>query len=515
MMRRVAFLVALLVVVSGVLAGAVAGGASYDTSRPADLDITQPHYIDESVAVNDSASPPRYEVKGQQQQILPQNFESDAVTSYGVDNEQASLSFDQRTGEYTLQTDVSSGTFLVYWDVIDEVETNNTTQTRQIRYEAQVRVTDADYVHIERGEHEQLQEDAANFSAIESTFDRIGPAGQPLEDKIQDAVSAYQFINNPLRLLSGDFFGALTILTFTHGGRLLLGLLLLAPLAMVAGYAISYRRLQQRVPDYDDIETERMKLFAEKLRKLLVYVTPHELPVTPRTAERMSDTLGENLREIRNRVLNALSESVCKRIYLQAMGYRDDIDADYAQVQRTEDGQITDVSLISEADLPDEEDKETIIPLRNVTEDVADAVQWSQIDIHAVDETVPMDEIDVPVTHDRSEDSVMDELDIDIPEDFDDRKTFAEAMYHLFGYVDASEYTDEDGLTRPEQTALNTVAMLVSVTAEQHDVALDRRWRDIFAWIADQESANKDLRSAAQKDGIANIDTGVSLHGND
>ena len=495
-------LVVLAVLLVGALAAPVAAAASQpgDTAQRASLEIQQPHYIDSDVQVTRGANHTTYHVKGSYFEILPENFDSDDVINYGVMQEGATLSYDKTTGEYVLNTGGQSGTFTLYW-VASQTTANenatNTTSTSRVRYEARVQTETGELAHIPQSNVNQLREDAANWSEVTESFGDVG-GDAPVEEKLATALNWYQFSVNPFSALSGDFSGAVLILLLTNGGRLLLGLLILVPIATTAPVILKYRKLRERTPELAELDTEKLKIWRDKRKQSLVEVTPHDLPLNGRTADNLEHTLGENLWEIADSLQRLFDHSKLKRVYLQAMAQR----GDTAAVARTTAGDIEEVTLNpsedSDADAQaltdyDDEDFASIVS----------AADWGAVDASALQADIDLTELDTPISPTDVDDDIVAELDVSFPEDFESREQFAECLYEVWKHIAKHGYTTNDGYIKQERSLLNLFAVLSSVTAERYDYPVARNWRDLTQFMASEIDGNEQLREAAREDGIS------------
>lgn len=508
MRERVLAAAVVLLLVGGLLAPVVAQSAVSD----AQLDVEQPHYVESAVQTDTSGNVTTYIVNGTHHELRPLNFRVDAVSDFGVEQTGASLTYDAAVGEYIFDSGGQSGTYTVFWRVAVErdVQGSNETITDHRRYEARMQVRSSAFAHVSQSRLEQLRSDSENWSEVVTALEEVGP-DRPVEPELQDALDAYAFLSNPFRALTGDFQAAIIVLTFTNGGRILLGLLILLPIAIVAPYLLGYRRMRQRLPDVDELDVEKLKRMREKRKRRLVEVTPHDLPLDPRTADKLQDRWGENLWLIVDKLHRLLPDVVTKRIFAQAMAYQGYV----ATYDIGESGEPTDVELVHESDLDDEPDR-VVDPLeptdegseRSHDERVFDALEWDQIDRHALTEDVPVEAIDAPIKPTDVDDDLLAKTDVDIPEDFESREAFADALGEVCRFAVGHEYTTEDGHIKPERSALNLLSLLTSVTHERYDIPSLTYYRDIFVYLGERLNGSDAVRDAASRAGYGSNSEG-------
>jgi hypothetical protein len=221
-----------LLLVLALLAVAVAPGLGFaaDTTEPAGLAISQPHYVDSDVRTDTSGDTPTYLTEGRVQLITPQNFDPENVTDYGIREAEGELTYDEDHDVYVLDTKGVNGTFNVYWEAetTRQVETteNNTTSvetvTETTRYEAAIQSDGTELRHVEPSLIERYRADAENWSVWESTIcDITGGSSCDIETETQQAANLMKVSHQPWALFSGGIVAALTILFLRPGGLLL------------------------------------------------------------------------------------------------------------------------------------------------------------------------------------------------------------------------------------------------------------------------------------------------------
>lgn len=493
MSNRLRTLLICLLLIGTVVPAAAAGAAAADPAADdAQIAIEQPHYVSEGVQTSRTNNTTTYEVEGSHFEILPQNFDADQVVTFGVREESASMTFDRSTGEFVLNVQ-ETGTYRLYWTATKQVAAgNNSTTTQRVRYETRVQVDNAEYQHLSSSRYDELQADAENWSVVVSTFSQIGPDDVGIEQKLKQARNAYEFLVDPLSALSGDASAAIILLTWTNGGRLVLGALLIIPIAIVAPVIISYRRLKKQVPEMADIDEERMRLWKEKRENALVEVVPHKL-FDGRMADKMQQHFGDDLREVLVAVFGTVGDEQLKRLFLQAMGQQG-----YTATQGPDGVEIHEPGDAAVADGGEQPDN----PLVNPSADTVKHVDWDDIDRQALGDDVAMDALDSPIEPTDVDDDMLAQFDISIPEDFNSREELADALGQVMQYGLSHNYTDREGCIRPEQSVLNTLHKLATITHERYDVPVMRYYRDMFFYLSDNLSGDEALKAAAGESGF-------------
>jgi hypothetical protein len=496
-------LLAVIVTVMALAAVAPAAAGSIAT-QDANIAIEQPHYVDSEVTTNETENGTTYFAAGGVVDIVPQNFNDSQVVEYGVDN--GDLTHDPQTGEYRLHTNGESGPYDVYWVVAERVEVNtgnNSTRTdlRKVRYQATVQIQNAGYHHVADSEYSQLEEDAANWTEVEATFRDIGPSSMGINEKLQKAVDAFKFLSNPFSALTGNFTAAVILLTFTNGGRLLLVLLLILPTAAAAPVFVKYRRLRADVPEIESLDQEKMRIWREQRKQLLTEVTPHDLDLESRTADKLMERLGQNIRQINNKIFRAIDWPVMKRVLLQAMG----ANGYQASITRGSDGEIASAH-IREPDAPDAQpdggEEVEIVDLSEPSDELVAAIPNDELSTTALNSEVSIEDIDSPLQDGDLDAEWISQQGIEFPDDFESRSDLAEALGACMQAAVAHDYTDAHGNIKPERSLMNTLHVIMTSTAERFDVPTARYYRDVFLYLGNTDSVSKDLELAAGETGV-------------
>lgn len=290
------------------MAVAPALGVAADTEASANLDVTQPHYVDSDVGVDTSGDRPTYLTSGRVLYLTPENFNAANVTDYGIREREGELTYDADLGAYKLNTDGTNGTLHVYWvsETSRQVEVteNNTTTvetvTETTRYEAAIQTENTNLQHVQPGLIDRYRSDAANWSEWESTICEItgGADSCNIQQETQQAVNQMKIIHNPTALFTGGLTAAL-ILLFTSPGGLLL-VLVDKVREHFAGRAERSRLNQIESLDSDraTVEDELDILDREKRQRNAATQDIGELIEDPHLAAAVRGTYGDTVHDV-------------------------------------------------------------------------------------------------------------------------------------------------------------------------------------------------------------------------
>jgi hypothetical protein len=234
-LQRVATLALLALLLIGTVAPALAAGVAGASAgsagiadRQAQLHVEQPHYVDGDVRASSADGDRVYHVKGESLEIHPQNFDAEKVVDYGVESggDSGQLSYDPQTGEFELSAG-AEGSYEVYWIVSEGIavenespnasgnDSNTTTETRQVRYSAIIRVEGAvGMEHMQSGDLAETREDAGKWEEFNSSVSDLRGRSiwvtlglqDPMttEQLIQSMINAWLLVNEPIAALTGD-----------------------------------------------------------------------------------------------------------------------------------------------------------------------------------------------------------------------------------------------------------------------------------------------------------------------
>lgn len=187
--------------------------------------IQQPEYLGSTQTVADGGRTVHV-FEAQKVEVQPQNFDNSDVIGFGVSEGPGELSYDAQMDQFIFDSRGETGTFEVYWEVEEQIQTGNGVETARTRYTATLRSdSNATYRHLTQSELNNDESGAANWSEWEDTLQSIYGDDVDVEQKTQKAAELLRLANKPLAALSGEFSGLLLALFITLGGMLLLALI--------------------------------------------------------------------------------------------------------------------------------------------------------------------------------------------------------------------------------------------------------------------------------------------------
>ena len=416
-------LLSIILILTILGAVAVAPVVADEHAVGADLHIVQESYVASDVEVTDSETGlPIYEIEGGQVVIHTQNFDSDGVESWGVVEDDASMTYDQDLDAYVFNAD-NDATYTVYWvteeETTEEVEVTNdegetVTEerevTNEVRYEAAIRAENTNMLVKEEQEINELEEKAGLLDDTLFALDNHGYIdyngdldGVDAEGILSTAVDRYHLIASPWAALAGNTFG-IVILLFTFTGIPLLILATGTHVVIVEGLRKRLKRFEAVEAEEGGVE-EKVQEY-EEMRKRNNAATVYVDDVTPDDgiARYVSERFGSTILDSEVGQLEYLGPYTLIRDRLNVMHH-----AGYASVTEEDDGEIVDAKLVEE---PEEYDDTTSIeqageelidalgddPLLLEFDPVDADVEWSEIETRVVsmnlDETAAMMEID-------------------------------------------------------------------------------------------------------------------------
>lgn len=214
------------------VAGAFGGAAGAPTSQPADLAVSQPDYINQDVREQVKNGTNVYIVNAQQVELQPQNFDSENVVGYGVEQSAGELTYDDRMDEWRFNAQNQTGSFTVYFEVeqAQAVMVNNTTTTQQVRtrYSAIIRVdSNTTYQHVPAGSLQDQRRKADNWDEWTSSLESIWGSDVDIGAKTQWSVNINDAVAHPWKAFSGQFSALVVSMFITLGGMLLATLIVI------------------------------------------------------------------------------------------------------------------------------------------------------------------------------------------------------------------------------------------------------------------------------------------------
>jgi hypothetical protein len=262
MTKRLFHILVAVVVVASVAVGGFSGAAvAQEETRAADLEIQQPHYIDDEVSVRQSNGSTVYEASGEHLRLYPTQFDADNVVEAGIEPSTAGFERTDAGAGYTLTVD-ETGTYDVYWVVERSVTDGNQTTTERIRYEASVRVGGPlGVASINQTELAELRDDADKWQHANATMHHqmdnsilisLTPGSPTAQEWLASSLSKQQLVHNPAAAFSGGltmFFIGL----FSLGGSLV-------GIVFLGWHAKAITFLRRRLNLHESVQNEEGEL---------------------------------------------------------------------------------------------------------------------------------------------------------------------------------------------------------------------------------------------------------------
>lgn len=546
-MRRLLALALVAVVVAGLFVplAAADGDLEYGDER-GDLQVDQPPWIDDDVAVDRTDNRTIYDVRGDEFYVELSNANHSDIDTYGVADGEASLEYDDDRDAWHVEP-AGEGTIALYW-IADEPVTDaagNVTGTEQVRYAASLSVDDTEWTHLTDDEYEQTEQDAQNWSAVESEAESVAP-DQPVDSTLSTGFAAVQFLDSPTAALSADIQGVLIMMTLRPGGLLVLGTFL-ALIAITAAQGFRWRhRFKQQLGEHDAVQHELDQAWLNKTKRILQQCDWPDL-FPDHIAQRMHNLWGPNVWQGFKNYSLLRSPTHTKGLWLQMMaqlGYK-------GVVLRNLDGAVVEARAMTREEIDDEYGADYDVGSADETVDVPaddyqfddgpvgdggtlemeiiefDALRFDHRDHREIIDAVPADDMDETVflesveidperlslpidNHDIEDAELIQILDPDVPGDFESYEQFAEAQAQMLEFVTTHPlYTDTDGNVREEMDLLSFLAEMDSVLSDKADFDVADTQRKMLYWMAEQMDPNARLEETiadAQVDGLGRDD---------
>ena len=261
--RVLRVLLAVLVVAPAIGGGAVAiapvAAQESGSTRSANLDIVQPHYIDSSVDRSSDNETAVYEASGQRLRLYPTNFAARNVVDIGISPaSNASFSRASAGSGYVLEPE-QTGTYNLYWVVERPVAGENASagDTERVRYEATISVGgDFDIVAVPKSRYDDQQAQAEKWgelnSSVQTMIDNSWivstlPGDRPsAEAFVESALRKQRLVHNPAAAF-GEGLTLLVLGIFSLGGGLL-------TLGALGWHAKAVAWLRRRLNIYESVE---------------------------------------------------------------------------------------------------------------------------------------------------------------------------------------------------------------------------------------------------------------------
>lgn len=483
-----------------------AGGATN-----AQLTIEQPRYISDPVGQTSENGTQMYVARGQYLEIRPTNFNISDVTSFSVREDEATLTFDKQATEYVLNSQGNAGTFHVRWTV-SEPDGART-------YTAAIRVAKADYTTVGSEQYAQLQKDAKRGREVIDSIAASGDPDKSVDEKVAFGNQVRNFANDPFSAFKGQFIGLQTLRFMTPAGWVDLGITILLVYALTRGLYSTIARLRKQLEKEEQVSRREDQQYLKMYKSVLSGkqitdvdgIDDHQVAV-------LEERLGTNLYTALQNFWKVWGTDSLKRMYADAMGA-----VGYSvRVTRNKAGDITDVEVLDPenrepmadggenapedgADTPiygphrapseDPAGDTDTYGIGNAPTDVLETLTWEQIDDRVFQNNPDISAVDYLMVANREGSAdLISELNISIPEDFQSRQNFMEAIGRFIQTVQESEFTDEHNVPKEDRAVLNNVMAFTTVLEQEYDIPLDLYWR-ACVWNADGLSRDDEAQS--------------------
>lgn len=561
--RGVVIAVVALLAISLAAPVALAGGAVANTDEAsglefgderAALDIHQPTWIDTDPTVDRRSNQTIYEVRGDRFEIALENVDHDHVEQARVVDGGADVEHDTDRDLWIVEPD-GEGTVAIQWvaaePVIDD-EGNETGEVERTQYAASLRVSDTEWEHLQVDELESVEQDAANWSAVEREAEQIAP-DRSTESVLSTGFGAAEFLISPFSSLTADIQGTLIMMTMRPGGLLVLGTFL-SLIAITAAAGFRWRhRFQTQLGDHDRIQEELTDAWLQKARRVLQQCDWPDL-FPDHVAQTMHDLWGPNVWQGFKNYQLLRSPTHTKGLWLQMMsqiGYSGvvhyDADGRVTKARALTPDQIEEiyggidvdggVEGSSRSDGDDDGDDGDGGSRPDVV-DVGDGgFRWSDVDDdaatdggvleteeigrvnfehlrfddpahRAIIDAIPADDMDEAVflpsieidpallslpidNHDIDDAELVRILNPEVPGDFESYEEMARVHGTMLEFVTTHPaYTDAEGRVREEMDLLSFLSEMDSVLADKAEFATADIQRKMNYWIAEHMDAD-------------------------
>lgn len=507
-------LMALMAVTSVV--GAGLGAAASAQTEQARLTIEQPRHVSDSVDYTTENGTRVYTARGKYLEIEPNNFNQSAVTSFGVQEAEGVLTYDKSDREYVLNTQGNPGTYHLSWTVSED----NTTTV----YTAKIRVVTADYSHVPSEQYTQLKEDAERGDSIISRFEGAGDEDKPVDQKVDFAIQVIEFTNNPFSALTGGFIAIQTLRFMTPAGWLDLGLTVLLVYALTRGLYSTIARLRKQLEKEEQVSRREDVQYLKMVRQFLGGEMMTDVDaIDDHQAAALEQKLGSNLYTALHNFWNVWGADNLKRMYADAMGAV----GYHTRVHRDAGGNVTSVDVLDPdsrepmadgGEGGDESHHSEVISLSNASDDVVDAMTWEQVDGRVFERDPDISMVDHLMVANRNADGdLIGKMNVSVPEDFQSRREFMDAIARFYEHVMKSDFTDEENVPRESRAFLNQITVFTRTLDDEYGIPLDLWWRAAI-WNAeglDRDDEAESVLSDITDGGNALSDIDLSTGGGD
>lgn len=506
----------LAVVIGGAVAPAMAAESPTAPQR-AELQIWQPHYVDSNIGTDDAGNLTVYSVTGNEIQIQPRNFDAKNVTKVRIEESKGTIRYDAARNVYVFNAEGTEGTFTVYWTVKRSVKKNvvrnNTTTTatvqKTVTYGSIIKTRKTGLSHVQSGVLKSLRSDAENWSEVQSLYSEVGAAGKPIEKKLQLGANLVAAMHNPVKALKGDFGQAVQTLFFSAGGLLVFILTQLPNIVRNRRLRKENKDLKEKIGDYEDIDDALDDIFSEKRKRWLREQSFNDW-FDDRTAAWLRREVGPNPWAAFRRIMSMVSPAHLNSIVAGAMldtgdhvvlVERDEVAADGGtedEVVSVATARLEDANLVDEDDL--EDGKELLRSSEGLTEEIVGRLDVAELDSEILRRgDVDLRSVALPVANHPDDDDFVQELNVNIPTDFETREHFAEVLLTLIQKVEATDYATDDGEIRADRDLANLLMSFGSVGGEAYGEPYLRYFRDLMIHNVEQLDASKRTKTVVEE----------------
>lgn len=465
-MRRFYTILTTLVVAT-ILLTAATGTALADDR--ADLEITNPEFVDEEVEVDRGENATIYHVQGPEQTVVFENAAYGNVTDYGTLEGPGSLSFDSDRDVFVFDPEGAEATTHVFFEVDDEQ-----------RYTADIRTSNVEWAHLPADEYDEQQEALSTWESVQRDAQGVVPNQDPVET-IESGLSYAQFFDSPFSRMTQDMQGVLIMMFMTPGGLFITGIIGLTVVVVLAKHYRYKNRTQKQFAELEELDREMDEAWLQKARKILQQCDHNDL-WPDHLARAVRDLLGNNVWVAFKEYSLIRSPTSVKGTVLQAMGQ-----VGYeASVHYDADGRVTNARVVETDRDPDDDSFEDVPIADGGTVKTVNLTNLSYDDDHdrAIIETIPADDIDESVfdadldvseisfpidNREVSDSQLLEELNPSFPGDFEDREQFARVLAELMQFVANHDHSDDEGRVRGEKDLLSFMMELDTILHDEAD----------------------------------------------
>lgn len=486
-----------------IAAGAVGASAATISDRQAQLHVEQPHYVDGDVQASSANGTRVYHAKGESLEIHPQNFDAQRVVDYGIESGggSAQLNYDATTGEFSLSAS-ATGSYEVFWIVSERVAveqtnasgntsenaTTTTTETRQVRYSAIIRVEGAVGMdHLASGDLEKTRADAQKWEEFNATTSDLRGRSmwvslglqEPMtsEGLIQSMIGAWLLVNDPIAALTGDS-SILIVLFLSLTGVAFLGALAAYHTGVIAWL---YRRLnihETTEAAEGELSARLAALDDEERRRRLAKRDFCDVFGDDHIADAFRD-LGANPLEALENWLSRVRQRFAVHDRLQAMdqdGYVAVVDESTVTDGGDEDGETvpTSARVVHEDALADDHEQDVRSLDVAVDDDLLEALDWADPTIREFDYinadfdrsrcTTPIEEFDL--------ERLLELADLDM-RNFSDEAAAGEYLRDLLEDIREHPICDDQGQVNTLRYGLEQFLRSACLLEDRYELPID------------------------------------------